>query len=167
MARCICIGILTLLAFVSAFTGAIYALAVEEAMNTFSCSYEAAVLPLALYNLGLAFGLVVGAPLSEQYGRKAVFVVTTTIFVLFMLGASFSCCPSALIVCRFFAGVFDSPDIDNGSATILDYTDERYRGTVLGIYYSIPSESATLHLLWAGLSFEQGTGDGHNGLRSY
>ncbi|ETS82684.1 hypothetical protein PFICI_04560 [Pestalotiopsis fici W106-1] len=148
--RCVCISILTLLAFISAFAGAIYAPAVDEIMTIFNCSYEVAVLPLTLYNLGLSFGPIVGAPLSEQYGRRAVFVFTTPIFILFMVGASFSRTLQALIVCRFFAGMFASPNINNASATILDYTAERYRGTVLGIYYSIPSEAANLAPLIGG-----------------
>jgi MFS transporter, DHA1 family, multidrug resistance protein len=135
---------------VSAFAGAIYAPAVEQVMESFSCGYEVAVPPLALYNLGLAFGPVIGAPLSEQYGRKAVFVVTTPILVLFMVGASISPSLPALIICRFFAGIFASPNINNTSVTILDYIEERHRGTVMGIYYSIPSESATLAPLLGG-----------------
>lgn len=140
----------TCLAFTSAFAGAIYAPAQDEIMDVFDCSYEVAVLPLSLYNLGLAFGPIVGAPLSEAYGRKAVFAVTTPIFVLFMIGAGVSQHMRDLIVCRFFAGVFASPNINNASSTILDYTPDLHRGVSLGIYYSIPSVAATLGPLAGG-----------------
>ncbi|KAJ5757477.1 uncharacterized protein N7511_006171 [Penicillium nucicola] len=134
----------TSLAFVVAFAGGIYAPAQNEIMNVWNCNYEAAVLPLSLYNLGLSLGPIIGAPLSEKYGRRAVYVVNTPIFILFLIGAGFSDGIGSLIICRFFAGVFGSPNINNASATILDYTPDIHRGVVLGIYYSIPTVGATI-----------------------
>ncbi|KAH7157244.1 major facilitator superfamily domain-containing protein [Dactylonectria estremocensis] len=148
--RILSIAIITSLAFVSSFAGAIYAPAQDAVLEEFHQSREVAVLPLSLYNLGLAFGPLVGAPLSETYGRKAVFVATTPIFVLFMLGSGFSKNITSLVVCRFFAGMFASPNINNASATILDFTAPRYRGASLGIYYSLPSLGATIAPLIGG-----------------
>ncbi|KAI2606327.1 major facilitator superfamily domain-containing protein [Hypoxylon fragiforme] len=148
--RVYCTVAVSLLAFASAFAGAVYAPAQEQVMELFQCSQEVAVLPLSLYNLGLAFGPLIGAPLSEKYGRKAVFVVSTPIFILFMVGAGFTNRMTDLVVCRFFAGMFASPNINNASATLLDYTTDRYRGITLGIYYSLPSFAATLAPLVGG-----------------
>lgn len=143
-------AVIASLALVSAFSGAIYAPAQDSLMREFNESHLVAVLPLSLYNLGLAFGPLVGAPLSETYGRKAVFVATTPIFVLFMLGAGFANSATSFTACRFFAGMFASPNINNASATIMDYTSNRYRGTSLGIYYSLPSLGATIGPLVGG-----------------
>lgn len=137
------IAVLSALAFVSAFGGSIYAPAQEAVMDQYHLSGEVvAVLPLSLYNLGMALGPLVGAPLSEAYGRKAVFVATTPVFGLFMLGSSFAKDMTSLAVCRFFAGVFASPNISNASASILDYTPSQHRGSSLGVYYSLPSLAA-------------------------
>ncbi|PYH89988.1 MFS general substrate transporter, partial [Aspergillus ellipticus CBS 707.79] len=114
------IAAVTALAFVGTFGGAAYAPAQDAVAAALHCRTEMAILPLSLYNLGMAFGPLVGAPLSEIYGRKAVFLITTPIFVLFLLGAGFSTNIASLTVCRFFAGVFASPSISNASATILD-----------------------------------------------
>ncbi|KAF4981674.1 hypothetical protein FZEAL_2561 [Fusarium zealandicum] len=141
--RILSIAVITSLAYVSAFGGAIYAPAQTAVMEEFHQNHLVGVLPLSLYNLGLAFGPLVGAPLSETYGRKAVFVATTPIFILFMVGAGFTKSITGLVVCRFFAGMFASPNINNASATILDLTASRYRGASLGIYYSLPSIGAT------------------------
>ena len=138
------------LAFVATFAGSIYAPAQDQVQREMQCPAEVAMLPLSLYNLGLAFGPLVGAPLSETYGRKMVYVVTTPIFVAFMLGGGFAKDMTSLIVCRFFAGMFASPNINNTSATILDYTPAQKRGVSLGIYYSLPSLGATLAPLIGG-----------------
>lgn len=145
----------TVLAFSATVAGAIYAPAQHLVAGDFHCSAEVAILPLALYNLGLAFGPLVGAPLSETYGRKAVFVVSTPVFLLFIVGASLSRSITSLTVCRFFAGVFASPLINNASAVILDCTDSCYRGVNLGAYYTIPSFGAVFGPLMGGLIVQQ------------
>ncbi|KAI2864847.1 hypothetical protein CBS63078_2345 [Aspergillus niger] len=148
--RCMGIVSVTLLAFVSAFSGAVYAPAQNAVMESMNCSYEVAMLPLALYNLGLAFGPIVGAPLSETYGRKAVYLVTTPIFMVSMIGGTLCNTISGLILCRFLAAVFGSSNISNASATILDYTSDNERGTVLAIYYAVPTVAAALAPLVGG-----------------
>lgn len=136
-------AVITMLAFASAFAGSVNAPALDELMTTFNCSYEVAVLPLAMCMLGMSFGPLVGAPLSEELGRRAVFLYTTPIFALFMTGGGFARSMTAFVICRFFSGVFAAPNINNASATILDYTPDRHRGIYLGCYYSVPSFAAT------------------------
>lgn len=133
---------ITLFAMVGTISGAMYAPAKDDVVATFGCSYEVAILPLSLYNLGLAFGPMVGAPLSETYGRKMVFLVTGFIFMLFSIGAGFAQSIVSLTVCRFFAGMFASSLINNAPATMLDFTPGQYRGLSLSIYYTMPSFGA-------------------------
>ena len=148
--RIMSISAIMSLAFVSAFAGAIYVPAQEGVKKEFNQGDLAGVLPVSVYNLGMAFGPLFGAPLSEKYGRKAVYVASTPIFVVFMIGAGFANSIVSLNVCRFLAGVFAAPNIGNTSATILDYTAGRYRGVSLGIYYSIPSLGAAIAPLIGG-----------------
>jgi MFS transporter, DHA1 family, multidrug resistance protein len=128
----------TFLAFVSTLAGSLYSPAHQEVSKEFGVVDEIAILPLSLYNFGMAFGPLIGAPLSETFGRKAVFLTTSPLFAIFTLGAGFSQNAAALIVCRFLAGVFASPAISNASATLVDYTAGRYRAVLLSFYYSIP-----------------------------
>lgn len=134
----------TFLAFVSTLAGSIYSPSHEEISRVFGVSQEVAILPLSLYNAGLAFGPLVGAPLSETFGRKAVFMTTTPIFALFILGSGLSQTVTSLVFCRFFAGVFAAPAVSNASATITDYTAGKYRAVSLAFYYSIPFFGALL-----------------------
>lgn len=134
----------TFLAFVSTLAGSIYSPAHQQIANIFHTSEEVAILPLSLYNAGLAFGPLIGAPLSETFGRKYVFVATTPVFALFILGSGLSQSIASLCVCRFFAGVFAAPAVSNASATITDYTAGKYRAISLAFYYSIPFFGALL-----------------------
>ncbi|OAA80745.1 Major facilitator superfamily domain, general substrate transporter [Akanthomyces lecanii RCEF 1005] len=141
---------LTLLAMVATVVGAMYAPAQDAVASALHTSRQVAVLPLSLYNLGLACGPLVGAPLSETYGRRAVVLGTAPVFMLLVLGAALSASAGGLIACRFFAGVFAAPLINNAPATMLDFTPTRYRGVVLGIYYTVPSFGASLGPLIGG-----------------
>ncbi|KAK3192642.1 hypothetical protein K4F52_001441 [Lecanicillium sp. MT-2017a] len=149
---------ITFLAMVVTVAGSMYAPAQEDVAAAFGVSPEVAVLPLSLYNLGLAFGPLVGAPLSETYGRKAVFLLTAPTFMLFTLGAGFSKSVASLVVCRFFAGMFGAPLINNAPATMLDFTPGLYRGTTLGVYYTIPSFGASLGPLMGGFIVQRSGG---------
>ncbi|KAK5130116.1 hypothetical protein LTR08_002456 [Meristemomyces frigidus] len=140
----------TLLAFVSTFGASIYSAGIAEVSSTFNVSEEVAILALSLYNLGLAAGPLIGAPLSETAGRKLVVLIATPIFALFTLGAGFSTNIAALSICRFFAGVFAAPAVGNASATITDYTAGRYRAISMAFYYSVPFLGAVLGPLVGG-----------------
>jgi len=152
--RIISTAAVTFLAFVSTLGGSVYAPSHEEVSRQLSVSDEIAILPLAMYNVGLAFGPLFGAPLCETFGRKVVFLTTTPLFALFILGSGFSQNAASLIVCRFFAGVFASPAISNASATIVDYTAGRYRAVSLAFYYSVPFFGAVLGPLIGGFLVE-------------
>jgi len=101
-------------------------------------STTVALLPLALYNLGLAFGPIVGAPLSETFGRKVVYQSTTPIFALFLVGSGFARGIVSLTICRFFAGLFGSPGISFAAATISDMVPLLERAPYMAVYYSMP-----------------------------
>lgn len=142
----------TLLAFVTTFGASIYSGGIDDVSSTFHVSGELAILPLSLYNLGLAAGPLIGSPLSETFGRKAVVVGTTPMFALFTLGAGFSQSLVALCVCRFLAGVFAAPAVSNASATITDYTAGQYRGISMSFYYALPTFGAVLGPLIGGFA---------------
>jgi len=155
LSRRICSTIaVTFLAFVSTLAASIYSPGHDQVSRDFRVSNEVAILPLSLYNFGLAFGPLAGSPLSETFGRKAVFLTTTPLFALFILGAGLSQSVASLIVCRFFAGVFASPAISCASATIIDYTAGRYRAVSLAFYYSIPFFGAVFGPLLGGVIIE-------------
>lgn len=134
----------TSLAFVSTFAASLYAPAIEDIRKEFNVSEEISILPLSMYNIGMAFGPLIGSPLSETAGRKVVIMITTPIFALFILGAGFSTSITSLTVCRFFAGAFAAPAIGNASATLTDYTAGRYRAITMSFYYTVPTFGACL-----------------------
>jgi MFS family permease len=78
------------------------------------------VLPLTLYTLGIAFGPLFIAPLSETLGRRWVYIGTCTCFLAFTAGAGASNTFASLLVCRFFAAFLGSAGVAMGGGTVAD-----------------------------------------------
>ncbi|KAK5677436.1 hypothetical protein LTS10_010008 [Elasticomyces elasticus] len=79
-------------------------------------------LGLALYVLGYGIGPMIWSPLSEiqQIGRNPIYICTYTVFVAFSLAASLVNNLAGLLVLRFLLGLFGSPCLATGGATLGD-----------------------------------------------
>lgn len=88
--------------------------------QSFNVSREVALLPFVFYLLSLSFGPVIAGPLSEKYDRRSVYLSSVPISGLFTLGDGFSNGIVASTFCRFFAGLFSSPELSIGMGTIAD-----------------------------------------------
>ena len=83
-------------------------------------SPQVATLGLSLYVLGLAFGPMTLAPLSEYYGRRPVYIISYGIFLLLLLGTSYVERLGPFLVLRLLSGYFSSTTISNFGGTIAD-----------------------------------------------
>lgn len=107
-------------------------------MVHYHVSSTVAVLGLSLYVLGLAFGPVLAAPISETRGRRAVYIVSIPIAALFTLGAGLSRNMASLAICRFFAGFFGSPVLAVGAGTNVDLWPVRDRAIAASLFMLAP-----------------------------
>lgn len=74
------------------------------------------------------------APLSEIYGRVILYHIANLGFVAFQVGCALAPTLNALIVFRFFAGVFGSVSITNGGGTIADMIVQERRGGAMAVF---------------------------------
>ncbi|KAF2271005.1 putative caffeine resistance protein 5 [Lojkania enalia] len=91
-------------------------------MERFGVQEFKASLGLALYVLGYGLGPLVFAPLSEvpQYGRNIPYITTFAIFTILALPTSLVDNLGGLLVLRFLLGLFGSPCLANGGASMGD-----------------------------------------------
>jgi MFS family permease len=89
---------------------------------------------LTLYVVGQAFGPCLAAPLSETYGRKGVFLITSPLGILFTLGVGFSKNIASVCILRFFAGVFGSPSLSVGGGIIADILSPVHRSGATSLW---------------------------------
>ncbi|KAI1120052.1 major facilitator superfamily domain-containing protein [Nemania abortiva] len=127
---------------VIAFTGSvgtsIISPAHQELIDEFGVSSTVAFLPLTTYVLALGLGPVLGGPLSETAGRKAVYIGAASLGGLFALGAGFTTSFAGLCVLRFFAGFAYGPSLSIGSGFCAETFTPAERGIPSLIYILSP-----------------------------
>lgn len=141
--------------FTTTVGASIYSPGHTQVQHEFGVSETVALIPLSTYSLGLAFGPMISSPLSETFGRKLVYLITLPLFDIFLLASGFSKNIAALIICRFFAGVFAAPGVSVAAAVISDFTTPEQRVVPLAIYYSIPSLGSAIGPLVGGFAAQE------------
>jgi MFS transporter, DHA1 family, multidrug resistance protein len=101
---------------------AIYAPSTAGVMQRFGVSLSSASLPLSMYVLGYGIGPLVFSPLSEipGIGRNPPYIVSYAIFVILLVPTALVDNFAGLVVLRFLQGIFGSPCLATGGATLQD-----------------------------------------------
>lgn len=86
---------------------------------------------VSIFVLGLAFGPLLAAPLSEMYGRWICYTVFNILYTVFTVACAVSTNMSMLIVFRFFAGATGSAPLTIGGGSIMDLFPMERRGLAL------------------------------------
>lgn len=98
----------------------LYVEGVPELMVRYDISQTLGLSGLTFYLIGLAWGPVIGAPVSEMIGRRWIYVTTFPISMLFTMGVGLSQNIRSVLVLRFFAGLVASPPMSIAGGTISD-----------------------------------------------
>lgn len=72
--------------------------------------------------------------LSETYGRKAIYILSVPLCMLFILGAALAKNITTLLVLRFLAGAAGSGPLTNGAGSIADIFPAHLRGFATAIW---------------------------------
>lgn len=111
------IGILVFLIFTQGWAGSADSPANERASREFGVSQTAQNLSTAMYLFGIGSGSLFAGPLSESIGRNPTYLVSTFIYLLFVLGSALTPTFAGQVICRYFVGLFSSPTLSiNGSS---------------------------------------------------
>lgn len=103
---------------------AIYTPGIEDIMREMNIGQTVATLPLTLFVFGYAIGPMVFSPLSEnaRLGRTTIYIVTLFLFFILQIPTALVNDIASLSVLRFIAGVFASPCLATGGASLGDIT---------------------------------------------
>ena len=93
-----------------------------------------ATLSLTIYVLGFGLGPLLFSPLSEMYGRAAIYRGCLTVFLAFTAGCALSTNINTLIVMRFLAGCFGAAPVAIGGAVVGDLFETSERGKAMSVY---------------------------------
>ncbi|KAK1254144.1 hypothetical protein MKX08_008139 [Trichoderma sp. CBMAI-0020] len=127
-----------LYAFTVTYMSSAYAPGAKATGERFHVSETVSLLGISLFCLGLAFGPMIGAPLSETAGRLVVYRLGLPLATLFLIGAAVSKGIASVVICRFFAGVFGSPALSVGGGTMADMWPPARRGPSTALFVMAP-----------------------------
>lgn len=108
--------------------------AASDFARDMNISPQVATLGLSMYVLGLAFGPMSLAPLSEYFGRRPVYVFSYAIFLCLLLGTTFVESLGGFLVLRVLSGYFSSVTISNFGGTIADLFHHHDTGPAMAWY---------------------------------
>lgn len=119
----------------SALGSSIAAPGVNQAMVDFHSDNSAlSSLIVCVYNVGLAIGPLILAPISEMHGRMITYHFTNVLLTLFTAGCALSPNLPCLIVFRMLAGMEASTVITLGGATVSDLFAQEERGRAMAVW---------------------------------
>ncbi|KAI0786660.1 MFS general substrate transporter [Abortiporus biennis] len=122
----------------------------------FTFSSEIGSLLIALFVGGYCVGPLLWAPLSEQYGRRPIFLITFIIYTGFQVGCALSRNTASILVFRFLGGVFASAPLTNSGGVMSDMWDSNTRGKALALFTIAPFAGPTLAPLCSGFMAASG-----------
>lgn len=108
----------------------------QELASYFEVSPVVATLSLTLFVIGYGVGPMVLAPLSEipAIGRNAPYIITLAIFVGLQPAVATAKTPATYFILRFLSGVFGSPALATGGASVGDMFVPKKRAYAMGVW---------------------------------
>ncbi|KAI3549368.1 major facilitator superfamily transporter [Colletotrichum filicis] len=115
-------AIICIYTFVVYMSSAIYTPSIEGVIHEFGVDMTEVSLGLALFVLGYGIGPLLFSPLSEipRIGRNPIYIVTMFLFVIVSIPAPLASNFPGLMVLRFLQGLFGSPCLASGAASLGD-----------------------------------------------
>ncbi|KAI0324201.1 MFS general substrate transporter [Cubamyces sp. BRFM 1775] len=117
---------------------------IPSIMQQFSFGQEVATLTIALFVAGYCVGPLVWGPLSEQIGRKPVFLISFLVYTGFQVGCALSPNTASILIFRFLGGTFAAAPLANSGAVMSDIWDADTRGKALALFTLAPFAGPTL-----------------------
>ncbi|KAF2475445.1 MFS general substrate transporter [Lindgomyces ingoldianus] len=109
----------------------VYNSGLSQVQEQFHVGNEVALLGMALYLAGNAFGPLLWAPMSEAYGRKLSVLIPIFGLMVFSFASAVAKDLQTLLIARFFGGVFGGAPLSNVGGVLADIWPPTQRGAAL------------------------------------
>lgn len=100
----------------------------------FGVSVEAAGLVITVFLLGYCFGPLFWAPLSEFWGRRWIFYISFSLYLIFNFLCAFAPNFASLLIGRFLTGTFASSPLSNAPGVLADIWGPIERGNAMALF---------------------------------
>ncbi|KAL2002631.1 hypothetical protein VTN02DRAFT_6339 [Thermoascus thermophilus] len=101
-------------------TSSMYTMTYGQLTKEFHCSRLVATLGLSFFIFGLGVGPLFLGPLSEFYGRRIIYIVSFSFFLIWLIPCAVAQNIQTMIVSRFFSGLSGSAFLSVAGGTVGD-----------------------------------------------
>lgn len=144
--------ILGMVCFVVALGSAIVTGDLSGPLEYFGVSEEVIILSsVTVFVLGFGFGPLIFAPLSEEVGRKPIYVVTLGMAVIFIVPCAVAKNIGTLLVCRLIDGVLFSAPMTLIGGSLADIWEGPERGAAMAVFSAAPFLGPVMGPIFGGL----------------
>ncbi|KAL3497010.1 major facilitator superfamily domain-containing protein [Aspergillus germanicus] len=119
-------------------TSSMYTVTYDQLTEEFGCSRLIATLGLSFFIWGLGLGPLVLAPLSEFYGRRNIYIISFSFFLIWLIPCAVAQNIETMIVCRFINGLAGSAFLSVAGGTVGDLFDRHELSAPMMLYTSSP-----------------------------
>ncbi|KAL2817417.1 MFS transporter [Aspergillus granulosus] len=119
-------------------TSSMYTVTYDQLTEEFGCSRLVATLGLSFFIWGLGLGPLVLGPLSEFYGRRIIYIVSFSFFLIWLIPCAVAQNIETMIVCRFINGIAGSAFLSVAGGTVGDLFDRHELSAPMMLYTSSP-----------------------------
>ena len=120
------------------YTSSVYTTTYSQLIHEFHTSKEVVILGLSLYVLGLGFGPIFLAPLSEFFGRRPIYLVSWAGFVIWLIPCAVARNIQTMLVARFLNGVCGSGFMSVAGGTVGDLFNVHELALPMMVYTASP-----------------------------
>ncbi|KAK9382261.1 major facilitator superfamily domain-containing protein [Kockiozyma suomiensis] len=126
------------------FSSSIYGPCVDDIARLYKVSDEVSTLGVSLFILGVGFGPMLFAPISEAFGRKIGCVAPFFLSGLFSIGAGAANNLQTVLIMRFFQGLLGGAPVSNSGGVLGDIWRPDARATALVCYSFVVAGGPTI-----------------------
>ncbi|KAF8857989.1 MFS general substrate transporter [Acephala macrosclerotiorum] len=119
-------------------TSSIYTSTYSQIEKEFHCSRIVATLGLSLFIMGLGLGPMLLGPLSEFYGRRPVYLVSFSMFIIWIIPSAVAQNIQTMLIARFFDGLSGSAFLSVAGGTVGDMFNRETLQLPMLIYTGSP-----------------------------
>ncbi|KAJ5724933.1 hypothetical protein N7493_006661 [Penicillium malachiteum] len=119
-------------------TSSMYTTTYDQLMKDFNCSQEVATLGLSFFIWGLGIGPLFLSPLSEFYGRRNIYIVSFSLFLIWLIPCAVAQNIQTMLICRFFNGLSGSAFLSVAGGTVGDMFDRQDLAFPMMLYTASP-----------------------------
>ncbi|EPX71650.1 membrane transporter [Schizosaccharomyces octosporus yFS286] len=131
--------VISTMSFLNQYGANVFAPSIPTISKEFHSSRTVVTLGTTLYSLGVLFGILIFAPLSEQFGRRPIYLTGYSVFALLQIPIALSVNLEMFLVFRFFSGCFGSVGMSNGAGSLADLFEKKDRGKYMIVYFTLLS----------------------------